>query len=160
MAGTAIPFCWMGGGGMMSYSNPESEGHDDPQCKSKIGLISLSVSLVALAYFLGSALLEKPRSLRPIIDAEPYVWPEGCPIRQYKDGEYVSSKCLVSEYQIHDWYDRGLPQPSRTPKNEKIYYRIGSDAVSYVCSWGDMKKCWILKINHNFFKNKHNNQDI
>jgi hypothetical protein len=124
---------------------------NNPKMISKGCLLSGFLSSAAVFCVFGAVWLTPVRSLKPIVDAEPYIWPEGCLQRQYKLRDQISTKCFSPKYIIHDWYDRGLSRPSRTKIDDVVYYRIGDDAIKYNCLIGDNSKCYVGRVEKNFF---------
>jgi hypothetical protein len=135
----------------MSNTDPNPAVAREKGARSKIEMIMLFGWGALLIFSLTRSCGESPRFLKPVVNAEPYVWPEGCKKRTYERGDSISINCFPEKYRIYDWYDRGLSRPSRTPIDEAVYYRVNNDAIDYICSWGDRNRCSVLDKKEQFF---------
>jgi hypothetical protein len=149
MAQSAIPF----EASRMSNTDPKPAVAREKGARSKIEMIMLFGWGALLIFSLTRSCGESPRFLKPVTNAEPYIWPEGCPRRQYEDSrlEPITPACKVKKYIIKNWYERGLPSASYIDKSSDFYYRVGNDAVGIKCSLIKYGDCWASRVERDFF---------
>lgn len=137
----------------MSYVNPGPPTAEELAKQGRQGLIFFAMLIVLFFIVVFKIIMEPPRYLKRIENADPYVLPQGCPNHRYVDGgrEPVPSACMPLKYAIRDWYARGLKSASRTDKDSLFYYRIGNDAVGVTCSWTRKDDCWVTWVERDFF---------
>ncbi len=137
----------------MSYTDPDPAVASEKNVRSKTEIIMLFGWGALLIFSLTRKCGETPRFLKPVNNAEPYIWPEGCPQRQYEDSrlEPIPTACKAQKYTIKDWYERGLLSASYIDRSSDFYYRVGNDAVGIKCSLIKSGDCWASRVERNFF---------
>jgi hypothetical protein len=121
MAGTAILLFWMGDGGVRLP-------HDYNVPVKWLGLPRLYWLIGAFIVVFMAAIKMAPETkpfVNPKLAAEPYVWPEGCEQKKYRETDTISENCLTQKYYIGDGQKWGWRRISAWP----YYYRVGNDAV-------------------------------
>jgi hypothetical protein len=142
MAGTGIPLCWMGDGRV-------SDEFDDEDQKARIRVprvwVLAIVTVVGFIFMMKTAPVRAP-FVNPKITAEPYVWPEGCQRREYKELDIIDRKCIQDKYYIGSGENWGWPKSSKRAS----YYRVGNDAFDMGCSVFS-NECHVTSIVKNTF---------
>jgi hypothetical protein len=98
-------------------------------------LVALFVAF-GLWYFVAP---HDPPFRNPYIKASPFVWPEGCPEKQYvSDGRIPRACGTPNNIFLNARSAYGFPSSGRGPRN---YYRVGNDVISIKCSVDDTTIC-------------------
>jgi hypothetical protein len=122
MAGTAIPVCAEGDGGV-------SMGYDDKRDFVETRQFRIlfwggvALAIAGTLFYIGK---NEPEYVRQIT-AEPYVWPEGCEVKEYEILESVSPKCFQDKYYLGSGAEYGW---HRSKYGGTRYYRVGNDAIA------------------------------
>jgi hypothetical protein len=184
MAGTGIPLCWTGDGGVNYSDGPGSSGLAGVfhRVLDRIsGLSSLSTRLIFLAALtlMGIFIVDPTPRLRRVTDAPPYIWPKNCPklpIQLYppealKPGykgaisysqiwpssSVIPCACADEAYRIRDYRKKyGLMKAGRGPAK---FYRVGLDAVQ-ISEKNKNGQCYKSAVYRNFFEQENSKYGV
>jgi hypothetical protein len=133
MAGTAIPLCWVGDGGV----SEEFEQKQHQPYKRLFPLHYWMLILIVAGVAIYLTLPERLPFRNPKIAAEPYFWPQGCDEKEYSAMDEIAKLCMSATYAIPEWRQYGWHVSTGGGKGFKGYYRVGNDAVSIsLCNRG------------------------
>jgi hypothetical protein len=120
---------------------------------------------IVIALVIGAAIVHdrgtEPTKIRPVLNAEPYVWPAGCPIKKIRESEDISCACVVAKYELMDSRERGLFPGGK--RGSSAYYRIGNDAVNIAdlhSFFKDEVRCVAFDIAKDFYRLNPNTDKV
>jgi len=117
------------------------------------GWAAIGISIFNCAALLFALLLtgDLPAEYSPLVLHQgPFVWPAGCPQRDYRDGDEISIAChdyrnTVPRKLVFDHGFAGL-----IARNEHDYFRVGSEALNFDCNYFT-ERCTVRHAEHNVF---------
>ena len=93
----------------------------------------------------------KPHAIQQIGVAAPYVWPAGCPQREYKKFDQIPSACAADQYSMGGGQNYGFYSGHKGGTN---YFRIGNDAIDISCKFYNPYDCTAFTKYKNAFVDK------
>ena len=97
-------------------------GHLNPRTFKLLFWGGVSLAICSLLYFISN---NEPAFVNPKIEAEKFVWPEGCEQKQYKKFDEIKADCLT--HYIGNGRNYGW---SRHKSGPNKYFRIENDALN------------------------------
>ncbi|WP_397577775.1 hypothetical protein [Sphingorhabdus sp.] len=96
--------------------------------------IILLIPVLAIYIYSKKQTYDNPNPLQRVETSEEYIWPAGCSEEAYEasmnpSNANIPCACADSEYEITDWYERGL-SPWGQSRKSLSYYRIENDAAA------------------------------